>query len=110
MSITYRNTCREVTFYISFSAPQLFRDDIDSYNVGTEIPTFQIAFRWKGDGPPKTLHHKIFMSGVEPTGSFFSVVIRPGRMGVSHAGAQHYFATATVLTVLAACTASSEFA
>jgi hypothetical protein len=34
-------------------------------------------FSWEGAGPPKTLHHNIFMSGVEPAGSFLNISIYP---------------------------------
>ena len=59
------------------SAFQMLHKDIDSYSTGTEIPAFQMDFSWEGDGPPKIMHHKIFINGVELTGCFFNISIYP---------------------------------
>ena len=61
---------------------QLLREAIDSYKAGTEISAFQMEFSWEGDGRPKTLRHKIFMSGVKLGGSFVNIIIHPNLLSL----------------------------
>ena len=63
----------QLNWHCLLSVHQLLREDIDSYNAGTEISTFQM----EGAGPPQTLQHKITIDGVKLDGSFINITIHP---------------------------------
>ena len=67
----------QLNWHCLLSVHQLLREDIDSYNAGTEISTFQMEFSWEGAGPPQTLRHKITIDGVKLDGSFIYITIHP---------------------------------
>ena len=42
-----------------------------------------MEFSWEGEGPPKTLRHKIMFNGVEPDDFFITLIVHPELLGLS---------------------------
>ena len=52
---------------------QITKENVDSFEIGREIPSFQIRAEWTKQGKPSTLTHLVTLKGAKAPNNYFYI-------------------------------------